>query len=179
MKKSENGSSRRSALKKIAATTIVALTAGKMKAETLKSSFVQDDQLKGNINHSACRWCYSSIPFEEFCMKAKEIGLKAVDLVGPEGWPVLKKYGLDSSMCNGAEIDIARGWNDRQYHPILIKNYSEMIPLVEKAGYKNLICLSGNRDGKDDETGLKNSVEGLKQIVGIAEKHNEIGRAHV
>jgi len=172
MKESENCNSRRSALKKIAATTIVALTGGKMKAETLKDSFVQEGELKGGINHSACRWCYSSIPFEEFCMKAKEIGLKAVDLVGPEGWPVLRKYGLDSSMCNGAEIDIARGWNDRQYHPTLIKNYSEMIPLVAKAGYRNLICLSGNRDGKDDETGLKNSVEGLKQVVGIAEKHN-------
>jgi len=105
-------------------------------------------------------------------MKAKEIGLKAVDLVGPDGWPVLKKYGLDSSMCNGAEIDIARGWNDKQYHSTLVKNYSEMIPLVAKLGYKNLICLSGNRNGMDDETGLKNCVDGLKQILSIAEKHN-------
>ena len=175
MKKSEKGSSsRRSALKKIAATTIVALTAGKMKADTFNDSLVREEGLKGNINHSACRWCYSSIPFEEFCLRAKETGLKAVDLVGPDGWPVLKKHGLDSSMCNGAEIDIARGWNDSQYHATLIKNYSEMIPLVAKAGYKNLICLSGNRAGKDDETGLKNCVEGLKQIVGIAEKHNII-----
>lgn len=46
-----------------------------------------------------------------------------------------------------------------------------MIPLVAKAGYKNLICFSGNRDGKDDETGLANSSEGLKQIMSLAEKH--------
>jgi len=171
MKTSEKGSSRRSALKKIAATTIVALAAKNMKADTFRDTWPVNEDLKGNINHSACRWCYSSIPFEEFCLRAKEIGLKAVDLIGPDNWPVLKKYGLDSSMCNGAEIDIARGWNDRQYHSKLIDNYSEMIPLVAKAGYKNLICLSGNRDGKDDETGLKNCVEGLKKIVGMAEKH--------
>lgn len=172
MNLTERGSSRRTAIKKLAAATIVALTPENMKADMLNSSLEQDSELKGNINHSACRWCYSSIPFEDFCIRAKKIGLKAVDLVGPVDWPVLRKYGLDSSMCNGAEINIAKGWSDRQYHATLVKNYSEMIPLVAKAGYKNLICLSGNRDGMDDETGLKNCVEGLKQIAGIAEKHN-------
>ncbi len=146
MKKPEAGSSRREVLKKMAASSIVILTGGKMKADTLNTRPVPDAGLKGNINHSACRWCYSSIPLEEFCRGAKEIGLKAVDLTGPDEWPVLKKYGLDSSMCNGAEIDISKGWNDRQYHSTLVKNYTEMIPLVAKAGYKNLICLSGNRD---------------------------------
>ena len=165
-------SSRRSFVKKLAATSLVAFTAKSMETNALFSTISPGGELKGNINHSACRWCYSSIPFEEFCMKAKEIGLKAVDLVGPQDWPVLKKYGLDSSMCNGAEISIAKGWNDKQYHAILVKNYSEMIPLVAKAGYKNLICLSGNRNGMDDETGLNNCVDGLKQVLGIAEKHN-------
>ena len=47
-----------------------------------------------------------------------------------------------------------------------------MIPLVAKAGYKNLICFSGARRGKDDETGLKNSTEGFKKIMSIAEKNN-------
>ncbi|NLO00806.1 MAG: TIM barrel protein [Bacteroidales bacterium] len=174
MRKPEAGSSRREVLKKIAASSIVILTGGKMKADTFNTRPVPDAGLKGNINHSACRWCYSSIPLEEFCRGAKEIGLKAVDLTGPDEWPVLKKYGLDSSMCNGAEIDISKGWNDRQYHSALVKNYTEMIPLVAKAGYKNLICLSGNRDGKDDETGLRNCIEGLKQVLGLAEKHGVI-----
>jgi hydroxypyruvate isomerase len=52
---------------------------------------------------------------------------------------------------------------------VLLKNYTEHIDLVAKAGYKNLICFSGNREGMDDETGLKNCVEGLKQIIGQAE----------
>jgi hydroxypyruvate isomerase len=170
---SNNGRvTRRSAIKKLGAAAIVPLTARSMKTSAKTAGLLQAGELKGNINHSACRWCYSSIPFEEFCMKAKEIGLKAVDLVGPDGWSVLKKYGLDSSMCNGAEINIAKGWNDKQYHATLVKNYSEMIPMVAKAGYKNLICLSGNRNGMDDETGLNNCVDGLKQVMGIAEKHN-------
>jgi hydroxypyruvate isomerase len=130
--------------------------------------------LKGNVNHSVCRWCFSGIPLDELCAAAKNIGLKGIDLVGPADWPTLKKYGLYSSMCNGAEINLVDGFNDPAFHPKLVENYSKMIPLVAKAGYKNLICFSGNRRGKDDETGLKNCVEGLKQLIPLAEKHNVV-----
>ena len=127
--------------------------------------------LKGNINHAVCRWCYQSIPLEDLCKSAKEIGIKGIDLVGPKDWPVLKQYGLHSSMCNGAEINLVDGWNDKKFHAQLIKNYTEMIPMVAKAGYTNLICFSGSRRGIDDETGWKNCVEGLKQIMPLAEQN--------
>ena len=167
MAKNEN---RRKALKNIIAGT-AALSSG-----TLLSSFSQVKEkqsflLKGNINHSVCRWCFNQLSVEELSIAAKDIGLKAIDLVGPKDWPVLQKYGLESSMCNGAEINLIHGFNDKQYHATLLKNYSEMIPLVAKAGYKNLICFSGNRAGKDDETGLSNSAEGLKQLMALAEKN--------
>ena len=93
-------------------------------------------ELKGNINHSVCRWCYDFFSLEELCSVAKQIGIKAIDLVGPRDWAVLKEHGLDSSMCNGAEIDLVKGWNNRDYHNILVDNYLEMIPMVAKAGYK-------------------------------------------
>ena len=131
--------------------------------------------LKGNVNHSACRWCYGGIPMEELAIAAKNIGLVGIDLVGPADWPVLKKYDLISTMCNGAEINLVDGWNNKQFHSKLIQNYTNMIPLVAKAGYKNLICFSGNRRGMDDETGLQNCTEGLKQIMSLAEKNNVIG----
>ena len=127
-------------------------------------------KLKGNINHSVCRWTYSYLPLDELCNAIKKIGFHAIDLVGPKDWPVLKTHGIYSSMCNGAEISLTKGWADKQYHATLIKNYSEHIELVAAAGYKNLICFSGSRNGMDDETGLKNCVEGLKQILPLAEK---------
>ena len=129
---------------------------------------------KGNIRHSVCRWTYSQLSLDELCKTVKEIGFNAIDLVGPAEWSVLKKNGVDCSMCNGAEISLEDGWNDKANHPQLIKNYTEMIPLVSKAGYKNLICFSGNRRGMDDETGLKNSVEGLQKIMPLAEKNGVI-----
>jgi len=86
----------------------------------------------------------------------------------------LKKHGLDSSLCNGAELSIDDGWNEPKYHAELIKRYTEMIPKVAEAGYKQLICFSGTRRGKDNETGWQNCVEGLKQIISIAEKHKVV-----
>ena len=77
-------------------------------------------------------------------------------------------------MCNGAEINLVDGFNDKQFHDKLVRNYTELIPLVAKAGYTNLICFSGNKRGKDDETGLSNCVEGLKKILPLAEKHKVV-----
>lgn len=161
---------RRSALKNIIAGT-AALSTGAMLSSFNKVTEKQSGFLKGNINHSVCRWCFNQLSVEELAIAVKEMGIKAIDLVGPKDWPTLQKYGLESSMCNGAEINLVKGFNDKQYHATLLKNYSDMIPLVAKAGYKNLICFSGNRAGKDDETGLTNSTEGLKQLMALAEKH--------
>ena len=130
--------------------------------------------LKGHINHSACYWCYNTIPLEDFLINLKDLGIKAIDLVGPEDWPFLKKQGIHASMCWGAEISLTEGWSDPQYHEVLIKNYTEMIPKVAEAGYTNLICFSGNRRGMDDKVGLQNCLTGLKQIIPLAEKHGVI-----
>ena len=134
----------------------------------------KNETLKGNINHSVCYWTYNFLSLDELCQTVKNVGFSAIDLVGPKDWPTLKKHGVFSSMCNGAEISLTEGWNNKQYHQQLIKNYTEHINLVADAGYKNLICFSGNRKGMDDETGLANCAEGLKQIMSLAEKRGVI-----
>lgn len=164
--------SRRSALKNIVAGTAALGVSATLPAFALEPQ--KSTMLKGNVNHSVCRWCYGDTDLETLCIEAKKIGLKAIDLVGPADWATLKKHGLDSSLCNGAEISIDNGWNEPQYHAELIKRYSEMIPKVAEAGYKQLICFSGTKRGKDNETGWKNCVEGLKQIIPIAEKHKVV-----
>lgn len=141
---------------------------------SFKDSHDSSMSLTGNINHSVCKWCYDSIPFDDFCAAVKSMDVKAVDLVPPKDWPTLKKYGLYSSMCNGAEINLVDGFNDKKFHDQLVKNYSEVIPLMQKEGYVNLICFSGSRRGIDDETGWKNCVEGLKRLLPLAEKHKVI-----
>ncbi|WP_343523155.1 TIM barrel protein [Pedobacter sp.] len=166
---------RRNALKNIVAgTAAIGVSSGLSALAMDKSESDQPLKLKGNINHAVCRWCFSSFELEALCIEAKKIGIKGIDLVGPKDWPTLKKYGLESTMCNGAEINLVDGFNDEKFHEKLIQNYTAMIPLVAEAGYKNLICFSGNRRGKDDETGWNNCVKGLKQLIPLAEKHNVV-----
>ncbi len=159
---------RRSSIKKILLGTVAAtgLPLINSQAESLPY------QLKGNVNHAVCHWPFNPMTLEELCIEIKKIGFNAIDLVGPNNWHILQKHGVECSMCNGGDMGIVKGWNDPQNHEQLIKGYEEIIPLVSKAGYKNLIAFSGNRNGMDDETGLKNSAEGLKKIMATAEKHN-------
>ncbi|WP_276501610.1 hydroxypyruvate isomerase family protein [Terrimonas pollutisoli] len=165
--------SRRKLLKQLAAGTLA--TAIIPPFQACATDTMDEQKLKGNINHSVCQWTYGFMPLDELCAEAKKMGLKAIDLIGPKDWPTLQKHGLECSMCYiGGKVSLNEGWNNPKFHDQLIKDYLEAIPLVAKAGYKNLICFSGNRNGMDDVTGLKNCVEGLKKILPLAEQHNVI-----
>ena len=164
---------RRSAIKGILASTAALSIPLELSAFNLpKNNEFSLQQLKGNINHSVSRWCFDKIDLETLCIEAKKIGITGIDLVGPEAWPTLKKYNLVSTMCNGAELNLVDGFNDIQFHDKLIQRYTDMIPRVAEAGYKNLICFSGSRRGKTDEEGWNNCVIGLQQLIPLAEKYN-------
>jgi hydroxypyruvate isomerase len=166
-------STRRTAIK-----NFVAGSAALVGAAPILSSFSSSEKsdqalpFKGNINHSVCQWTYSFLSVEELCKLVQQIGFHAVDLMAPKDWPTLQKYGMYSSMCyHGGQVSLTDGFNTKTFHPQLIKDYTEVIPLMVKAGYKDVICFSGSRRGMDDETGLKNCVEGLKAILPLAEKN--------
>ena len=166
---------RRHALKQITLTSLGLPMIDQLKFyDSKKTNYLNKRNMKGNINHSVCKWCYSQIPLDQFATAVKSIGITGIDLIGPKEWSVLKKHGLSSSMCNGAEISLTEGWNDKKYHSTLVDSYLKHIDLVSDAGYTNLICFSGNRRIIDDETGMVNCVQGLKKIIGYAEKKGVI-----
>ena len=131
-------------------------------------------KLKNNINHSVCAWTFSNLSIEELCVLVKKIGFSAIDLVEPKDFETLKKHNIHCSMCTGAQISLTEGWNDPKNHKILIENYTKHISLVADAGFKNIICFSGNRNGMSNEVGLQNCIIGLQQILPLAEKRGII-----
>lgn len=164
-------SNRRDAVKSMAG-----LAFGVPVAESLRNRFEAADSalnptLKGRINHSVCRWCYSKIEFEELCKAAKSIGLTSIELTGPEEWPIMKKYDLYCAMPWGAGKGIVDGFNDPKLHDELVASYEAHFPKLAAAGFDKVICFSGNRRGMDDEEGLKNSAMGLKRLMKSAEKY--------
>ena len=168
-----NTNNRRKVIKNLVAGSVALMGAGSITESFAgKSKNKKKLTLKGNINHSVCQWCFNSMTVEELCKAVKEIGFSAIDLMAPKDWPTLHKYGIYSSMCyHGGKVSLTEGFNKTENHASLIKDYMEVMPLMVKAGYKDVICFSGSRFGMDDETGLKNCAAGLKEIVSFAEKN--------
>ncbi|WP_039913416.1 hydroxypyruvate isomerase family protein [Cellvibrio mixtus] len=153
--------------------SLSALGAG-LASPTATSTTALSAALKGNIHHSVARWTFGFLSIDELCLLVRRLGFSAIDLVGPNDWHILKQHGVNSSMCNGAELNLEDGWGDAKFHKPLIERYQKHIDLVSDAGYKNLICFSGNKRGKDPEEGLKNATKGLKKILAQAEKRGVI-----
>ena len=140
------------------------------RAELLKED-LQELKLKGNVNHSVCKWCYPKIELDAFCKSVKEMGMSSVELQGPEEWPTIKKYGLTVAMPWGAGKGITDGWNNPALHDELLASFEEVIPKAANAGLDKIITFSGNRRGISDEEGLENCAKGLKRLMKTAEKY--------
>ncbi len=165
---------RRTALKSLAIST-AALALGKNAIAETDNDMDENFALKGNINHSLAEWTYNFLGLEKTCATLSAMGIKAIDLIAPKDFDTIKKYGLHCSMCYTAgKISLTEGWNNPKNHDWLIKDFNEAIPIIAAAGYTNLICFSGNRNGIDDAIGMKNCADGLKQIMPLAEKHGII-----
>jgi hydroxypyruvate isomerase len=127
-------------------------------------------KLKGRLKQSACRWCYGSIPLEELCRAAAEMGLRSVELLREKEWGIPAKFGITCAMADGIGT-IGDGWNRVESHEKLVKQAERLIPLVAEAKLPNLITFSGNRAGQADDEGARNCAAGLKKIAPLAEKH--------
>ena len=132
----------------------------------------QEKATHTTVNHSTCRWCYQDIPLEELAQKGKELGLKAIDLLRPEEWETVRKYGLECSLGTDVFADIQNGFNDVKNHSSLQRNYRDLINKASNAGIKRVIVFSGNRNGKSDNEGIENCAVGLDPLVKLAEKKN-------
>ena len=125
---------------------------------------------KDSMNQSICQWCFGNIPLEELCEMAKELGYKSIELLGPDDWPTVQKYGLTCAIAYASDIGLNRGFNDPTLHDELKRQYLENMPKAADAGLQQVICFSGNRNGLSDEAGLENCARGLEPIVKEAEK---------
>nr|WP_082780831.1 TIM barrel protein [Cephaloticoccus primus] len=134
----------------------------------------RDFSLKGNLKQSVTRWTYGMLSLDELCQTVKQFGFSAIEAVGPADWPTLKVHGMNCPMCGGAELGLAKGFAVPQYHDELVTRYLEHIDLVADAGYRKMICFSGNQNGMDPEEGLANAEAGLKRVLGHAEKRGVV-----
>src|SRR5579859_6505984 len=151
-------------------TTALGATAASMLTPT--PSPVGDDSdwkiTTGRINQSVVRWCFDSIGVETLCRGAAAMGLKSVELIDPKYWPILKKHGLVCAISSSHGF--VKGWNHLENHDYCAAVITKSIDATSEAGFPNVITFSGMRQGIDEAEGFKNTVDGLKKVIGYAEK---------
>jgi hydroxypyruvate isomerase len=159
---------RKQALKTMAATAAGAIALPEM-AKAMNSL---PADLKNNINHSVCQWCYNSIPLDDLAKAAKDIGLKSIELLRPDQWATVQKHGLTCAMAYASDLGLDKGFNNPALHEKFLKDFSLNIPKAADAGLKNIICFSGNANGLSLGKGLENCAVGLAPVLKVAEKYN-------
>jgi hydroxypyruvate isomerase len=108
--------------------------------------------------------------FEQTCRDAAEAGCYGYDLIGPEQWPLLKKYGLIPTMYPpGPGGTIPDALNRKENHAALEKQMHAAIDEAVANGVPNIITFSGNRRGMPDAEGAENCVEFLNSVKAHAE----------
>jgi hydroxypyruvate isomerase len=125
---------------------------------------------KGRLKQALCPGVFgkANLDFEGKCREAARLGVYGIDLVGPDAFPVLKKYGLIPTMVPGGS-GIQSGINDKKNHADIDKKMREAIKATAAAGAPNVIVLAGDRKGISDEEGMDTSVAFLNNIKSMAE----------
>lgn len=179
--------SRRSMLKGTAAVATAALVPWSPRVNAAGAIEVGAPAVtRGRIKQSIVQWCFEAFggkwTVEQTAQVAKGFGCQSVELVGPEHFATLKKYGLT---CAIAQIDLnpdppfLKGFNNPAYWPRVMKATRDAIDAAAAFGAPNVICFTGY-SAKDPgnpksthisrERGAANCVEGFKKIVGHAEQ---------
>lgn len=122
----------------------------------------------GRLKQSLARWCYAKIPIDDLCRTAADLGITGMDLVAPEDWPVLRKYGITPCMVQGAGT-FKDGWNDKAMHDKLEEQARASIVRAAAARVPNVITLFGTRRSRTEEEGVENCITGLNRVKKFAE----------
>ena len=153
------------------AAAAVASSATLVRGDQQVSNDSAGDGGTGRLHQGVCMWCFQKfMSLDEMCQAAASMGLVGLDLIDPQDFPTLKKHGLVCTMVKSHPL--TDGYCDTKHHSMAIEKTAAAIEAASDAGYKNVICFSGNARGIDRETGMKNCVAALKELTPIAEKKN-------
>ncbi len=164
--------SRRSLLKRtatVAAAASIGAYSSKVEGAITTLEGLPKVASKGNINQSLVHWCYRKYwSVDEMCQLAVKLGCKSIELISPEHWPILKKYGLTCAIAGSHGF--TDGMNTPKNHKMCITKIKKSIDACAEYKFPSVISFTGFANGLSLEEGMKNCVEGFKKVVGYAEK---------
>lgn len=123
------------------------------------------------INQSICFGGFSrgAENPEDVIRKAAEIGYKSVEMLPEALWPVVQDNGMRVAIIVG-HASLPDGLNKRENHDRIEDEILKNIDIAAANDIPGLICFSGNREGKSEEEGRDNTIEGLSRVTKAAEE---------
>ncbi len=124
------------------------------------------------LRQSVCRWPFASIPLPQFAAMCGRLGFGAIDLLYADEWAVAEDAGLVCSTGYPSHRSdfIARGFNDRASHALLLKELETTLPVAQRHGVRNVITMFGNAGGRTESEGIDACIDGLRRIAPLAEE---------
>jgi len=150
---------------------VTALAAGSLGAPSLPAQ-TPPKVRKGRLSQCVTKGVFArDTPLDQMASDAARLGCKGFDLIGPEDWPTLKKYGLIPTMYPpGPGGSISSALNRTENHDRLEPLMRAAIDLSAANQVPNVITFSGNRAGMADAQGAANCVAFLNRVKGYAEQ---------
>ncbi len=127
---------------------------------------------KGRVKQALMRFNFgrdTTLSFDDMCREAARLGCHGFDLVGPQDWPTLKKYGLVCTMAPAMGVTIRDGLIRPELHDAIERSMREEIDLCAANGYPNIITVGGERRGIGSDEGKDRAVALLNRVKGHAE----------
>jgi hydroxypyruvate isomerase len=126
----------------------------------------------GRIKQALMRFNFgrdTKLSFDDMCREAARVGCHGFDLVGPQDWPTLKKYGLICTMAPAMGVTIRDGLIRPELHDAIERAMHAEIDQCSVNGCPNIITVGGERHGIGYEEGKDRAVALLNRIKAHAE----------
>jgi len=127
---------------------------------------------KGRLKQALFRNVFgnnSTLSFEDQCREAARLGCVGFDLIQPQDWPTLKKFGLVPTMAPSIGVTFQDGLIHKEVHDKVEKAMGDAIDLCAANGCSKMITVGGQRRGMSYEQGADNCVAFFNRIKAHAE----------
>ena len=129
---------------------------------------------KGRVKQSLFRTVFGQntpglTTFDEQCREAARLGAYGFELIAPQDWPTLKKYGLVPTMAPMSFASITDGLIRKELHDKVEQALHDEVDICAANGCPNIITLGGQRKGMSYEEGLDNCVAFMNRVKGYLE----------
>ena len=119
------------------------------------------------FKQAVARWAFGSVPLSGF-QEVFDLGVTGIEMPSPQEYEPLRDMGFTIVSIAGHK-SLGDGLNKRENHVRIRDEIAASLETARKYEIPNLIVFSGNRDGKSEQEGAANTIEGLNLVKQMAE----------